>query len=178
VPTQYSDEVWSGLEYPLAGLLLFHDELDIATKILADIRERHNGTRRSPWNEVECGDHYVRPLASWILLEAASGYYYDAVQEQLRFAPRFNPNKFRSFFITGSGWGSFSQQQDSIQLSLDYGSLSLNKLQLATQADKAMVSLGSKKLEATMDQIEGMLTLQFDQPIMITVGEMLQVKFS
>jgi len=78
VPTLYSDEVWSGLEYPLACLLLFEGEIEPALTMLADIRERHGGARRSPWNEVECGDHYVRPMASWMLLEAASGYQYDA----------------------------------------------------------------------------------------------------
>jgi uncharacterized protein (DUF608 family) len=78
VPTQYSDEVWSGLEYPVAGLLLFEDRVAPALTMLEDVRDRHDGTRRSPWNEVECGDHYVRPMASWTLLEAAAGYQYDA----------------------------------------------------------------------------------------------------
>ena len=41
--------------------------------VLTDTREKYDGTRRSPWNEIECGDHYVRPMAAFIFFEFASG---------------------------------------------------------------------------------------------------------
>ena len=42
-----------------------------------DARNKYDGTRRSPWNEVECGDHYTRPMAGFLLFEIASGQVYD-----------------------------------------------------------------------------------------------------
>ena len=41
--------------------------------VLTDTREKYDGTRRSPWNEIECGDHYVRPMAAFTFFEFASG---------------------------------------------------------------------------------------------------------
>jgi uncharacterized protein (DUF608 family) len=177
IPTQYSDEVWSGLEYPAAGMLLFHDDTEMALRVLQDIRERHDGTRRSPWNEVECGDHYVRAMASWTLLEAASGYQYDATQETLAFAPRLESEGFRSFFITGSGWGVFSQENGTTQISLDYGSLSLKSLTLASSAGQATVTLGEQPVTAEAKQADGRITLGFAQPVLLAAGESLTISF-
>ena len=36
-------------------------------------RQFYDGTRRSPWNEIECGDHYARPMSSFTLLTLISG---------------------------------------------------------------------------------------------------------
>lgn len=41
--------------------------------VLLDARNKYDGTRRSPWNEIECGDHYTRPMAGFLLFEIASG---------------------------------------------------------------------------------------------------------
>jgi uncharacterized protein (DUF608 family) len=177
VPTQYSDEVWSGLEYPAAGMLLYQGDAEMALRVLKDVRERHDGARRSPWNEVECGDHYVRAMASWALLEFAGGYRYDAIQDSLSFEPQLTGETFRSFFITGSGWGVFSRQNGSAQMSLDYGSLSLKTLKLAGAATGATVTIGDRAVEAEVKPAEGSLSLQFAQPLMLMAGETLTVAF-
>jgi hypothetical protein len=41
--------------------------------VLTEAREKYDGTRRSPWNEVECGDHYSRQMGGFLLFEIASG---------------------------------------------------------------------------------------------------------
>ena len=178
VPTQYSDEVWSGLEYPVACLLLFEDEIEPALTMLADVRERHDGTRRSPWNEVECGDHYVRPMASWTLLEAAAGYRYDATRASLVFAPRIERDDFRSFFITGGAWGTFSQDDGSARVSVHYGSLDVRQLSLASSALAASVRLDRQILEVQAEQVDGRLQIRSAEPITIAAGEVLSVDFA
>ena len=42
------------------------------------VRDRYDGKRRNPWNEVECGSHYARALSVWSVLLALSGYHYSA----------------------------------------------------------------------------------------------------
>lgn len=182
IPTQYSDEVWSGLEYPVAALLLREGFVDEALTMLADVRARHDGTRRSPWNEVECGDHYVRPMASWVLLEEAAGYRYDALQARLTFAPRIGDGDFRSFFITGNGWGTFSQASNEAQLQVDYGSLRLQELCLACNSANVTVHLDGRSLAVDVHQENGQtqkrLHLRFEQPVMLAPGETLTVAWA
>jgi len=69
-PFPYWAEVWAGLEYTAALGLLTIGEHDLALRTVADVRARYDGTRRNPFDEVECGHHYVRSMASWGLIEA------------------------------------------------------------------------------------------------------------
>jgi non-lysosomal glucosylceramidase len=177
VPTLYSDEVWSGLEYPVAGLLLFEGEPDAALTILADVRDRHDGTRRSPWNEVECGDHYVRPMASWALLEAASGYRYHAPDRRLAFAPRLSIENFRGFFITGSAWGLFELDATAAHLTVDYGQLFLNELLITSRATSAAVQLDASHIAVETDRIDGKMRVRFTPPLTLRAGQTLHVAF-
>ncbi|MHA2288160.1 MAG: GH116 family glycosyl-hydrolase, partial [Promethearchaeota archaeon] len=76
VPTLYTDEVWTGLEYELAALCIYIGEVELGLKLINATRKRYDGSHRNPWNEVECGDHYVRPMSSWTLLHALTGISY------------------------------------------------------------------------------------------------------
>lgn len=69
-PFPYCDEVWTGTEYTAALGLLVDGHRDLALKIVEDVRARYDGRRRNPFDEVECGHHYVRSMASWGLVEA------------------------------------------------------------------------------------------------------------
>ena len=134
-PTPYTDEVWTGMEYEVAGLLLQHDRVDDAMKIVRGVRDRYDGAERSPWNDVECGDHYARAMSSWTLLEAAAGQRYNAAQSFLAFAPKFTSHDFRCFFITSGGWGRFEQKLSPASqinsLTTVYGKIKLRTLELA-----------------------------------------------
>lgn len=41
--------------------------------MVTDCRNKYDGTRRSPWNEIECGDHYARAMAAFLYFEIAAG---------------------------------------------------------------------------------------------------------
>ena len=174
VPTQYSDEVWSGLEYPVACLLWFEDEKEAALTMLADIRDRHNGTRRSPWNEVECGDHYVRAMAGWSLLEAATGYRYDAPSRTLAFAPELSDARdFRGFFITGDGWGVFSVDGKSAKVSVQYGELVVSEMHLGIEHSYGMALLDDERVAADVACSGGTQIVRFGEPLRIRAGSTL-----
>ena len=40
---------------------------------LTTLRKCYDGTRRSPWNEIECGDYYARAMAAFLYFEIATG---------------------------------------------------------------------------------------------------------
>src|SRR5260221_8971047 len=70
IPVRYADEVWTGVEYAVAALCLFEGLEAEGLAILEGVRGRYDGTRRNPYNEIECGDHYSRAMAGWSLLQA------------------------------------------------------------------------------------------------------------
>jgi non-lysosomal glucosylceramidase len=69
-PFPYCDEVWTGVEYTAAVGLVVDGQVDAALRIVEDVRSRYDGRRRNPFDEVECGHHYVRAMASWGLVES------------------------------------------------------------------------------------------------------------
>src|SRR5574340_963823 len=50
----YSDEVWTGIEYQVAAHMIYEGMVEQGLAIVEAVRERHDGARRNPWNEVEC----------------------------------------------------------------------------------------------------------------------------
>ena len=112
-PFVYSDEVWTGIEYQVAAHLIYEGWIDEGLTVVKAVRERFNGYNRNPWNEIECGNHYARSLASWSLLTALSGYRFDLGQGKISFAPVISPEDFSCFFSTGKGWGIYRQTIDS-----------------------------------------------------------------
>jgi hypothetical protein len=110
-PFVYADEVWTGIEYQVAAHLIYEGAVDEGLRIVKAVRDRHDGYRRNPFNEVECGHHYARSMASWALLLSLSGYQYDMVKNEISFSPAVKKGEFRCFFSTGRQWGVYSRKK-------------------------------------------------------------------
>ena len=142
IPFVYSDEVWTGIEHQVAASLLFAGRYDDALLVERTLRARYDGGHRSPWNEIECGNHYARSLASWALLLGATGAQWDAPTGALSFAPcastgsaaqggaSATPGAESFLFTTGTGWGRVEIDDDALTLHLDGGELDIADLQL------------------------------------------------
>jgi hypothetical protein len=117
-PFVYSDEVWTGIEYHVAAHLLYEGWVQEGLEVVAAVRARHDGIRRNPWDEVECGHHYARSMSSYALLLAVSGFHCDLGQGEMRFDPILaastDPELFRTFWSCGRGWGIYSQRRDPV----------------------------------------------------------------
>ncbi|MCO8271707.1 non-lysosomal glucosylceramidase [Actinoplanes sp. TRM 88003] len=90
VPLRYCDEVWTGVEYQVAAHCFYEGLDDEGLAIVRGVRARYDGTRRNPFNEIECGDHYVRAMAGWSLLTA--------------WTARDRPGRFPH--VSGTSWGT------------------------------------------------------------------------
>lgn len=116
-PFVYSDEVWTGVEYHVAAHLMYEGRVAEGLEIVEAVRARHDGVRRNPWNEVECGHHYARSMSSWALLLALTGAHADMGRSELSFAPVLDvpaaQTLFQTFWSTGSAWGVYTQQRDA-----------------------------------------------------------------
>jgi non-lysosomal glucosylceramidase len=160
VPFPYFAEVWSGLEYQLAAHMMYEGMVKEALTLVETVRRRHDGERRNPWNEPECGYHYARPMASWALVIALSGFHYSAVEGKLTLIPPLDDSNFRSFWTVPSGWGSFAQSRTAgsfdTEVAVEEGSLTLNSMALGGDGTEALkhvsAKLGGETLEAELRQ--------------------------
>jgi uncharacterized protein (DUF608 family) len=69
-PFPYFGEVMTGFEYVAAAEMIFQGMDADAVTVVKAIRDRHDGLRRNPFNEPECGHNYARSMASWNCLLA------------------------------------------------------------------------------------------------------------
>jgi len=170
LPFVYSDEVWTGIEYQIAALLIYNGLVDEGLEIVRSVRERYAGYNRNPWEEEECGHHYARAMSSWSLLLALAGFEYSGVQKKIGFAPAIHPEDFRTFWSCGSGWGVFSQQinRDGYEASLNvnYGSLKLKKIHLGYSGKvpkNILLKVGDQNIKADHQLLDGNLIFEFEQ---------------
>lgn len=130
VPTRYCDEVWTGSEYQLAAHCIYEGLYDEGMAVLQGLWDRYDGSRRNPFNPIECGDHYIRNAAGWSVLEALAGFSYDAVTSTLSLAPvaaARSKTGWRVPFVAGTGWGAAARSGDTFTLSCLGGRLALSR---------------------------------------------------
>jgi uncharacterized protein (DUF608 family) len=130
VPFPYFTEVMTGFEYTAAVGMLYEGMVDEGLRCIADIRARYDGRKRSPFDEAECGHHYVRAMASWAAVLALSGFGYSGVEKILSFAKK----EGRFFWSNGYAWGECeiadSGPSFKVTLSVLGGELSLAEFHL------------------------------------------------
>ncbi|QOR69275.1 hypothetical protein IM660_11205 [Ruania alkalisoli] len=130
VPTRYADEVWTGVEQQVAAHCLMEGMQDEAEQILTGLWSRYDGRRRNPYNQVECGDHYVRALSGWSVLEARTGQRWNAATGVLRIS--LPPPGGAWPVLLDTGWGSLLNTDDGPYLECRHGSVEVAGLELTT----------------------------------------------
>ena len=172
LPFVYSDEVWTGIEYHVASHLMYEGLLEEGLSIVKAVRDRYDGLRRNPWDEVECGHHYARAMSSWAVLLALSGYAYSGPAMSLGFDPKLYPEDFRTFWTTGNGWGGYAQKAGAAgqTVTLDVAS---GDVKLKTFTFVLAPGLGGKKLAA----LEGTLGGKPFKPVFKQVGAKIEVSW-
>ena len=126
LPFVYCDEVWTGIEYQVAAHLIFEGLVDEGLRVVKAVRARHDGVRRNPWDEFECGHHYARALSSWSLIQALSGVCYSAVTRSLTFELRLK-TPFACVFAAGQAWGMLRVEKKKAMIEVRYGQMELRR---------------------------------------------------
>ena len=184
LPFVYSDEVWTGIEYQVAATLIYNGWVKEGLEVVKGVRARYSGFNRNPWDEVECGHHYARAMASWAVMLALTGYHYDGVTGHIEFSPVMNAGNFATFWSCGRAWGSYEQVQKKgetvIRLSVSKGSLWVESISLGSISGKpavgnGRVTLNGAKQAATIEMKDKRLLLRLSEPATIPEGSVLQV---
>lgn len=182
----YFNEVWTGQEHQLAAHMLWEGMTDEALVITRVLHDRHHPSRRNPYNEVECSDHYARAMSSHGTFLAACGFECNGPAGYFAFAPRLRPEDFKAPFTAAEGWGTFQQKRkngsQSEALTVCYGRLKLQSVAFETapdlQVSKTQVSANGERVEATMQQSGQRVLLRFSEPVVLNEGGSLNVVLS
>lgn len=131
-PFPYFSEVMNGMEYAAAAHMLYEGLTDEGVGLIADIRSRYEGRKRNPFNEQECGDHYVRSMASWGAVLALTGFQFSAVDRTMAFKAASREATY--FWSNGYAYGIVKQRPVQgaveVELSVLQGSVRLSRFGL------------------------------------------------
>jgi non-lysosomal glucosylceramidase len=191
--SMYSDEVWSGQEYAAAATMIQRGLVDAGLRMVKAVADRYDGRLRThmalqncgagdgggdPFGDDECGKWYARAMSVWSVLLALQGFSYDAPQQTIGFAPRWQPDDHRSFFSAGDAWGTFAQRRDDAggqtdDLILRSGSLTLRKVTLAASGVSGVrAELDGTEIPATLDGT----TVVLASPVTVGAGHTLHIE--
>ncbi|MCA9412158.1 MAG: glucosylceramidase, partial [Candidatus Omnitrophica bacterium] len=177
----YKNEVWTGIEYQVAGHMVAEGKVQEALVICRAVHDRYAPGKHNPWNEVECGDHYARGMASWGVYLSLLGFQYHGPKGILTFDPKLNPEDFRAAFTTAKGWGTYSRtigdKGPIARIDLQWGELELNQLTVPTGEAKSgfEVTLNGRRLPAQF-QIDGdFVEIEFPEGLRMKAGEGLEL---
>lgn len=145
IPLPYSQETQNGYEWAACIQMIQAGLMKEGMDCVKAIRDRYDGEKRNPWNEIECGNNYARSMATYALLNTFSGFQFDMANGVIGFNPiKLKDGKFRCLWSLDSGWGEFKMKPGKIQIRLYSGNLVLKALELPFSAKK--IVLAGKKV--------------------------------
>ncbi|MHB8897954.1 MAG: GH116 family glycosyl hydrolase, partial [Thermoguttaceae bacterium] len=182
----YFNECMNGFEYQAAGHMIAEGLVDEGLAVTRAIHDRYHPSRRNPYNEVECGDHYARSMASYGVYVSVCGFQYHGPRGQIGFAPKISPDNFRAAFIAAEGWGTFQQKVHegrlTLALKLRSGQLRLKTASLAPADGKAptsvKVALDGRPLDARLAAEPGKALVELAQELILSSDEELVIDIS
>lgn len=145
IPLPYCDETMAGFEYALAGLMIAEGMGKEGETLIKAIRDRYDGEKRNPWNEMECGSNYARSMASFALLLIYSGFVCDLPNFRIGFRPIKGEGRF--FWSAGNAWGTVFVNRAEIRWKAESGALVLQSFVLPNAENVSELYLNGKKVD-------------------------------
>jgi uncharacterized protein (DUF608 family) len=179
----YFNECMNGFEHQAAGHMIWEGMLLEGFAVERALHDRYHASRRNPWNEIECGDHYARSMASYGVYLAASGFEYHGPKGRIGFAPRLSPENFKCAFTSAEGWGSYTQKIEggklTAEIAVKYGALKVGEIALeGSKGSGARVTVGQREEPARLRREGGRAVAVLDNAAVVKAGEVLTVVIS
>lgn len=151
IPIPYESETMHGFEYQFAGLLISEGRIEDGLKVIKAVRDRYDGRKRNPWNEMECGSNYARSMASFALLPILSGFEFHLPKKYIGFNPVICKDNFSCFWCVGTGWGTFTISDKKAEIKIEEGYLDLERIGVKFTDKVANIIIDSEKSEFEFD---------------------------
>jgi uncharacterized protein (DUF608 family) len=179
----YFNECMSGFEHQVAGHMLWEGMVTEGLAVERAIHDRYRPSRRNPYNEIECSDHYARAMASYGVFLAACGWEYHGPRGYLAFAPRLSPERFSAAFTAAEGWGTIGQVREggtqTNTVEPRWGRLTLRTLGFERGTDEPVtevrVSLDGREVAATASTAGRKVRVALDPSVVVEAGQRLEV---
>ncbi len=131
-------------------------------EVIQNVRNRYDGEKANPYDEVEYGRHYARAMASWSAILVFSGFIYDAHSGRVELLPKVMAEPFRCFWSTPNAWGSFICSPSGLLVAPAVGNLKVKELRVGPAFKKAgnrlKVTVGSAHVtHACSEEGDGLL---------------------
>ncbi len=182
----YFNECMTGFEYQAAAHMVAEGTPELVTQGLAvtrAIHDRYAPEKRNPYNEIECSDHYARAMSSYAVFLAACGFDYDGPAGMIGFDPVIHPENFRAPFTAAEGWGTYNQtiaeKEMKAEIRVKWGTVSLQSIRLNPRGlnlQTAVVTVGDRKLDASLVNVQDGMTVELNEPAVIGINEVLEVE--
>jgi uncharacterized protein (DUF608 family) len=182
----YFNECMNGFEYQAAWHMIAEGMVQEGLAVTRAIHDRYHPARRNPWNEVECGDHYARSMASYGVYLVLCGFEYHGPKKRIGFSPRLSPKNFRCAFTAAEGWGSYAQRTSgrtlTATLEVKWGLLRLKSLSLGLQAGlqptRAVMNLSGHSVPCRLKREGERAEIEIAEEIVLREGQTLTIQLS
>jgi uncharacterized protein (DUF608 family) len=179
----YLNECMTGFEWAAAANMIYHGLVYEGLQVVKALDDRYDPDIRNPYNEIECGDHYARAMASHSVLLALSGFRHHGPNHFIAFNPLISSYDFRAPFTASTGWGTYAQNiEDGIlkaDISLKWGTLSLEKVALGLshmpEPQRYTVLLEGRNIPIKVHRHGDEIQLHFEDRQRIVAGQKLQI---
>ncbi len=155
IPIPYCEETMTGFEYALAGLMISEGFITEGENIVKAVRDRYDGEKRNPWNEIECGSNYARSMASYALMSIYSGFSFDMTIKHIGFDPIQNSGRY--LFSACESWGSIELNEGRCDIFILGNALTLNSMTIPAIEKVTNVTVDGENIDFNV--IDGRLIL-------------------
>lgn len=178
----YFNECMNGFEYQVAAHMIAEGMISEGLAIVKALDERYDASKRNPFNEIECSDHYARSMAAYGAFLTACGFAFHGPKGIIRFAPKISPDNFRAPFTAGEAWGTYEQKMTGsrfdAKLHVKWGRLRLQQIEVAATHTTSVipVKVGKATIEAKVVAGEDHVMLVLPGEVVLREGEALSFR--
>jgi len=182
----YLNECMNGFEYQAASHMIAEGLVQEGLAVTRAIHDRYHPSKRNPYNEIECGDHYARSMASYGVYVSVCGFEYHGPRGHIGFAPKLSPERFRAAFVGAEGWGTFEQTVEAgrqqAKMTIRHGRLRVRSVSLSLHTGRkpqeARVVLDDQPLAAKLQLDGDRARIELKDDAIVGAGHALAIELS